>query len=164
MDLLKEILDTQNNDSVSSMARSFGLRDDQVTAALESLVPALAQGLQRNTASPSGMESLAAALGKGHHQRYVDNPWVLNEPETVNDGNGILGHILGSKDASREVARNAAGRSGISADILKKMLPIVAALVMGQLSRKANGGRSNAGAGASGGLGGLGGVLGSLLR
>jgi hypothetical protein len=48
------------------------------------------------------------------------------------DGNGILGHILGSKDVSRQVAAQASARTGIGADVLKKMLPLVATLAMGE--------------------------------
>jgi len=44
--------------------------------------------------------------------------------KTVQDGNGILGHIFGSKDVSREVAARASAQSGVGADVLKKLLPI----------------------------------------
>jgi hypothetical protein len=53
----------------------------------------------------------------------------------VADGNGILGHIFGSKEVSRSVAGQAAQQSGIGTDIMKQMLPIVATMVMGSLSR-----------------------------
>jgi hypothetical protein len=66
-----------------------------------------------------------------------------------------LGHILGSKDVSRQVARSAAARTGIGEDILKKMLPVVAAMVMGSLSKQTSSqGRQAAAAG--------GGILGML--
>lgn len=158
MALLDEIMRAQNGGSVRNLAQSFGLNEEQVQSALATLVPALGQGLQNNAAAPGGLDSLAAALGGGNHERYVDDPAAIGEPATVTDGNGILGHVFGSKDTSRAVADRAAKRTGISSVILKKMLPVVAALVMGQLSRKARGGRQ--GAPSSGGLGG---ILGSLL-
>ena len=48
----------------------------------------------------------------------------------------ILGHVLGSKEASRQVAAGAAQKTGIDPSVLKQMLPIVAAMVMGGLSRQ----------------------------
>jgi hypothetical protein len=42
-----------------------------------------------------------------------------------------LGHILGSKDVSRQVAAQASTRTGISELVLKQMLPAVATLAMG---------------------------------
>lgn len=166
MGLLQEVLNAQNGGSVRNLAQSFGLREEQVAAALNQLVPALASGLHHNTQSPDGLSSLASALDTGNHQRYADDPATLTRPETVDDGNGILGHLFGSKDTSREVAARAATRSGVSADILKRMLPVVAAMVMGQLSRRAGAARqapAAGGPGGLGGLGGLGGMLGSML-
>ena len=52
------------------------------------------------------------------------------------DGNGILGHIFGSKDVSRQVAARAAQSSGVAPDILAKMLPLVAATGHGQHVRR----------------------------
>jgi hypothetical protein len=43
-------------------------------------------------------------LAGGGHQRYVEDPSALTHQATVADGNAILGHILGSKDASRALA------------------------------------------------------------
>jgi hypothetical protein len=81
---------------------------------------------------------------------------VLTDPATTSDGNAILGHVFGSKDVSRQVASRASERTGIDPSILKKMLPLVAAMVMGGLSRK-SGARSadpkTAGAGISAMLG-----------
>jgi hypothetical protein len=76
------------------------------------------------------------ALSSGGHERYIDNPDALESEATIQDGNGILGHILGSKDVSRQVARNAAAQTGIGEDVLKRMLPVVAALAMGALSKQ----------------------------
>ena len=67
---------------------------------------------------------------------------------------------------SRQVADPASAQSGISADTLKKLLPIVAMLVAGYLARQnaAPGAQAPAAAPQAGGLGGmLGSVLGSVL-
>ena len=72
----------------------------------------------------------------------------LQRAETVADGNGILGHIFGSKDVSRQVAARAAQSSGVAPDILAKMLPLVAALAMGSMSRRASA-ASSSGLGAA---------------
>jgi hypothetical protein len=67
--------------------------------------------------------------------------------------------VLGSKDASRQVASQASAQTGLGADLLKQMLPVVAAMAMGALSKHTAGA---AGQEASAG-GGLLGTLGSLI-
>ena len=126
----------QNGAAVNQLAQNFGLREDRAASALQALLPALSAGLKRNVESEGGLESLLGALAGGRHQQYLDEPDTLGRDETIQDGNGILGHILGSKDVSRQVARSAAARTGIGEDILKKMLPVVAAMVMGSLTKQ----------------------------
>lgn len=136
MNILNAILGAGDGQAVDALAQQFGLSGDQASAALSALLPALAGGLQRNVTQQGGLEALIGALGSGQHSRYLDNPSVLGAPETVMDGNAILGHILGTKDVSRAVATNAAATTGIGADVLKKMLPVIATLAMGALARQ----------------------------
>ncbi len=136
MDLLSMILNAGGGNAVRSLAQSHGLDDSQVSSAITNLLPAVGQGLAKNAASPGGLENLLGALASGGHERYIDNPESLGTQDTINDGNGILGHILGSKDVSRQVARDASARTGIGEDVLKKMLPAVAAMAMGALSKQ----------------------------
>ena len=138
MDLLQSVLNAQNGEAVSALGRNFGLNQDQTVAAVQQLVPALAAGLSRNSAQPAGLDGLLAALAGGSHERYIDNPSTLSDAASVQDGNGILGHILGSKEVSREVAARASARTGIGSDVLKQMLPLVATLAMGALSKQAS--------------------------
>ena len=93
--------------------------------------PAVMSGIRGETASPEGLQGLLGALVKGDHGRYLDG----DESGMVDDGNGILGHIFGSKDVSRGVAAEAAQETGLGDDTMKQMLPMVASLVMGALGK-----------------------------
>ena len=78
------------------------------------------------------------------------------QPTPVDKGNDVLGQIFGSKEVSRTVAAGAEQQTGISSDLLKKMLPVVAMMVAGYMAKESSGS-----AGSGGGLGGLiGGLLG----
>ena len=160
MDLVETILNQQNGAAVRQIESQFGLEPGQRRAALAALVPALAVGLQRNAQSAGGLEDLLGALSSGRHEQYVEDPTTLELPETIEDGNGILSHVFGSKDVSRQVASRAAAQTGIGADLLKRMLPMVATLVMGTLARRTSQQGMPAAGGSGGGLMGLlGGVL-----
>ena len=136
MNILESILAAQNGGATQQLGQQFGLSQDQVSSALSSLVPALAAGFNQNMSNPQGLDGLIAALSGGQHQRYVDDLGALGRTDTVADGNGILGHIFGSRDVSRQVAARAASQTGLSESVLKSMLPIVAAMMMGSLSKQ----------------------------
>lgn len=138
MGLIDQILGAQGGALSRQLEGRFDLSEGQARDALAQLLPALSQGLKKNTATPGGLDALLEALQGGNHQRYLEDPQELGRPETIDDGNSILGHILGSKDVSRKVAMNASERTGINPGVLKKMLPIVAAMAMGALSKQAS--------------------------
>lgn len=155
--LLEMLMNASGGGAAQQVGQKFGLSPQQTSGALEQLVPALMAGLQRNTSQQGGMDALLGALTKGNHSRYLDRPDALTQADTVSDGNAILGHILGSKDVSRAVANRASEQTGIGADILKQMLPVVATMVMGGLAKQQSSGNA---ASATAGAGGL---LSSLL-
>ncbi len=138
MNILNEILGAGNGQVLDRLGGQLGLDRTQTQSALGSLLPALTGRLKQNMSSEEGLGSLLSALGKGNHQRYVDEPECLGTQESIDDGNGILGHLLGGKEQSRQVAAQAAQSSGLDLGILKKMLPMVAGLTMGSLSKQAN--------------------------
>jgi len=140
MNILEAILSAQNGGATRQLGARFGLDDQQVESAVKALLPALAGGVSRNASTPDGLESLLGALTRGNHQRYVDEAGSLDDESATLDGNGILGHIFGSKEVSRQVATSASAQTGIGADVLKKMLPLVAAMLMGGLGRQASSG------------------------
>jgi hypothetical protein len=141
MDLLNALMGAAGSGGMQKLGEQFGLDSSSVEKVLGDVVPALGGGLKRNAASAGGLESLLGALQKGGHQRYVDDPSAAASAAGVADGNNILGHILGSKDVSRNVAAKAAATSGVGSDVIKQMLPMVATMVMGTLSKQTGGGQ-----------------------
>jgi hypothetical protein len=154
MSILDRIMNAGNGAAVRQIGSQLGLDEAQTASALSALVPALSAGLRQNMQTQDGVGGLLGALSGGQHQRYIDDPAVLGEAETVADGNGILGHVLGSKDVSRQVAAQAGAQTGLGSDVMKRMLPLVATLVMGAMSRQAatRGASSQTGAAGAGGL------------
>jgi hypothetical protein len=144
---------------LQSLARELGISESQAAAGAEALVPAILGGFKKQArAQPSGLEGLGGLLGQLGGGGLLDN--VLSPEATdVGRGNDVLGQIFGSKDVSRTVARNAASRSGLDPELLKKMLPMLAMLVAGYMAKQ-GGGLSQQPAPSGGGLGGL---LGGLL-
>ena len=161
MNILEAVLNAQSGAAAREAGSGLGLSREQTGSAFAALIPALAAGLQRNASQPGGLESLVGALTRGQHSHYLDDPSSLARPDAIADGNAILGHILGTKDASRAVAAQASTQTGIDPALLKKLLPIAATMVMGAMAKKQLGGGTAASPAAAGG--GLLGMLSPLL-
>ncbi len=136
MNLLEMIMQTQGGGAAQQAGNQLGLNQNQTQSAIAALLPAISSALKKNTQSPQGLAGLLGALQKGNHQQYIEQPEMMGRPETITDGNAILGHLFGSKEVSRAVAGRAAEKTGIGADVLKKLLPMVATMAMGSLSQQ----------------------------
>ena len=152
MNILDAIVNAHDGAAVRQLGSQVGLAPDQTTAALSALVPMLAGGFQRNLSSQDGLDSLMSALSSGRHTQYLDNPSTLTDQSAVTDGNGILGHLLGSKEVSREVAGRAAAQTGLSADALKRLLPLAASLMMGAFAKQTGNAASTTASRSGGGI------------
>ena len=178
MNLMQMLLDGDGQRSTMQAGQQVGLDPQQTKMAMGALLPALSGALKRQAADPNQLQGLMSALQKGNHDRYLEDPQMMSRPETVQDGNAILGHLFGSKDMSRAVASRASEQTGLDTGILKKLLPLAATMVMGSMGRQSRqpdmqsmlmgmaakqmmGGASRGGGGMGGGLGNMiGGILG----
>ena len=136
MNILDALVGGQGNAAIGQIAKQFGIDETQVRAVIGQLAPVLGQGMARKAQGSGGLDSLIGALQKGSHGKYLDDPSILGNASSTEEGNNILGHILGSKDVSRALAGKAAAQTGLSADIIKQILPLVASLAMGALNKQ----------------------------
>jgi len=128
----------QNGAGMQALAQQYGLSMQQTQAAVQALLPAFSQGLQRNTADPYGMGAFMTAMASGQHAKYFEDATRAFSPQGIDEGNGILGHLFGSKDLSRAVASQAAQATGLSQQVLQQMLPAMASMMMGGLFKQTN--------------------------
>ncbi|MEZ5680167.1 MAG: DUF937 domain-containing protein [Erythrobacter sp.] len=167
----------QQNGTIASIADELGVDENTALAGARALLPALVAGMGRQTVASPGSGGLGGlgdilgqslgggsagglggALGGGLGGVLLDAV-LKKQPTPTQPGNDILGQIFGSKDVSRGVAEEVAGSTGIPAELLKKMLPILAMAVVGYMMNQKQGG-----AAGGGGLGGaLGGILGQVV-
>ena len=136
MNILETVLKAAGGQAVNAIAKNFGLNGSQATNVIGQLIPALSRGMQKNSQSNSGLEGLIGAITGGKHSNYMDNPGDLLRNSNIDDGNKILGHLFGDKQVSREVASRAATNTGVDSSIIKKMLPVLASLAMGAMSKQ----------------------------
>ncbi|TKT74125.1 DUF937 domain-containing protein [Aquamicrobium sp. LC103] len=157
--LFDMLTNAQNGNGMEALSRQYGLSQQQTQSAVEALLPALSQGLKRNASDPYGVGAFLSALSTGRHAKYFDDANQAFSPQGVQEGNGILGHLFGSKELSRAVASQAAQATGIGEATLKQMLPALATMIMGGLFKQTTGQQQ-----AAAGFGGQGNPLGEILE
>ena len=86
---------------LSVLGQQFGLTPEQMEAAVGGLAPVIAAGMKRQS-SGSGLESIFEALQQGQQGSGFGS--------ASDAGNVVLGQIFGSKEVSRGVAQQVAGR------------------------------------------------------
>jgi hypothetical protein len=127
------MMKAQNGDAMEAMAKQFGLAQEQMTEAVEALIPAFSTGLKRTAANPYDFSALMAAISSGNYAKYFEDTAKAFSPQGVADGNAILAQIFGSKEVSRAIAAQAAQISGIGQDVYQQMMPAVANAMIGGL-------------------------------
>jgi hypothetical protein len=151
-DLLKQ------TGGLQSIARELGISESDAASAASALGPAVIGGFSRQADShPQGLQGLGGLLNQLGGESLLDAV-VAPAPTDTAPGNNVLGQIFGSKEGSRTVVQDAATQSGHDPSMLKKMLPMLAMVVAGYMSKQ-----HSAAAASSSGSSGLGRLLGGLL-
>jgi hypothetical protein len=163
MNIVEMIARSHNGNGLDVLGQQFGLTPEQTLKAVAELAPMVTSGVRHNTREPDGMVSLLEALSGGQHERYLDDDRAVQYDGARDEGNAILGHLFGQKEVSREVAMHASGSTGIGAAILKKMLPVIASMVLGAIFKQMTGGGRAPQPQPDQGGGGLGDILGDIL-
>jgi hypothetical protein len=144
MPSLYEILNNAHDgEGMTALGAEFGLTPTQTEATVTALLPAISMGLKQSTATPHGLGNLFSVMGQQQDlQDMYDEPETAFGREGVAAGNDALSVIFGSPDVSRAVVDQAQNFSGVSSDVLKKMLPVLAGLVVSGLMRSGSTGKS----------------------
>lgn len=154
MNLFQMMQAAQNGQAMNNLAHTYGLSQQQTQKAIEALLPAFSMGLQRQTQDPYSFGSLAQIMTAQPFGTMfdADGDGIPDNARTM--GNDVLAQLFGSKEVSNAVAAQAAATSGVGQAILKQMLPVIAAMVMGGLFK----------ATSSQGMGGIFGQFAEMMR
>lgn len=115
-----EMFQAQGEAGLQAMAQQFGLTTEQTARAFEALMPALTLGLQRSV----GMDpsSFTRMFGMPEAARPA-----------APQGLEALGQMFGSAQLMQAVLRQASATSGVGAQVLRQMLPMMAGAVVASI-------------------------------
>ncbi|MET0698761.1 MAG: DUF937 domain-containing protein [Mycobacterium sp.] len=144
---------------VKDIANKLGAPESDVNKAIHTLVPSLVGGLQHNCASDDVDTSKIESAATTHAASGLLDGGVNVDQIDQNDGDKIVAKIFGGND-STAVASALSGSGAGGNDLIKKLLPILAPIVLAYIGKQL--GQKTGGAVQPGSTGGLGDILGSI--
>lgn len=133
--ILESILGSANQGNITDLAEHFGIDEGSVKEAIGHLLPALSKGLQQHVDSPQSDEIMA---NSEQSQQYMDddNSKIYSD-DAVDQGEKAVNSLLG-QDNAETVAQKAAESTGLSKDMIAKLMPMAATMLMGSSAKQAS--------------------------
>lgn len=153
--------DLFNQIPVADIASKLGADQGEVTQAIQTLVPTLLGTLQENVQADDidsiHLEKTVIAVGESDVLDGGVNVDQLDEGQ----GNQMIASLFGGNDTD-QVASALAGGGAPGGDLIKRLLPMLAPIVLAYVGKQFQQKSAGAGAQAAPG-GGMGDILGSIL-
>jgi hypothetical protein len=153
-----------NEIPTQQIASTLGADEGEVDSAIKTLVPLLVGGLQQNAQDPGSASNIEIAASSHAASGLLDGGVSVDQVDAA-DGSKAVAKIFGGNDTNQVASALAGGGAG-NGDLIKKLLPILAPIVLAYIGKqltKGGGAAAPADTQAQGGSGGLGDILGSIL-
>lgn len=135
MDLLGSPMGKQ---LITGVASQTGNSTDQTGSVLTMALPLLMGAMKKNASTPEGAQGLMSALSNKHDGGILNDLGGLFgggvDQSVKDDGAGILGHVLGGKQAQVENALSK--KSGMDTSSIATILQVAAPILMGMIGQK----------------------------
>ena len=123
--------DILQNLPIDQLAQQIGADPQEVQQAAQAALPALLGGLHANAQDPGGASSIVEALGQ-HDDDLLAGGVDLGQVDQA-DGERIVSHIFGSNE---EQVYSALGSSGAGGGLVKRLIPILAPIVLSYIANR----------------------------
>ena len=137
------LLDLLNSDLgkqlISGASAQTGASESKTAEVLSMALPVLLGAMKKNAQTQEGASGLLGALSNKHDGSILDNLGSLlgggNVDQSVmNDGAGILGHVLGGKQPV--VENTLSQKTGLDAGTIGQILKIAAPILLGVIGKQ----------------------------
>ena len=154
--------DLFNQIPVADIANKLGADQGEVTQAIQALVPTLLGSMQENVqADDIDSSKLESAIVADEHSDVLQGGVNVDQIDE-NQGNQLVSTLFGGNDTN-QVASALAGAGAPGGDLIKRLLPMLAPIVLAYVGQQFAKRSAGAGAQAQGApAGGIGDVLGSI--
>jgi hypothetical protein len=125
----------QGGQALDTIAAAYGLKRSDLDALSAALLPALQIGLQRRFADPSFAKAPAELFDPATFGAAFEDAHAALSPAATEAGRMALERLFGSPEAARVVADQVSAMSGVGADVVGKVMPTLAATVLGGIGK-----------------------------
>ena len=123
---------------ISGVSNQTGQSESKTADVLSMALPVLMGAMKKNASSQDGAASLMNALSNKHDGSILSNLGGLFDggvdDSVLQDGSGILKHVLGSKQSTVENTLSA--KSGLDAGSIAQILKVAAPILMGLIGQQ----------------------------
>ncbi len=132
MSLMDQLAGVVTQQISQQAAQKTGLSEGVAAQMMPIAMAALMGAMKKNASQPEGAQALANALDR-HDGSLLNNVSQLSNDDVLSEGQKILGHVLGGKQAQTE--RALAKTAGIDASQVSQLLAMAAPAVLASLGR-----------------------------
>ena len=133
--LLNTIAGQLDEQTVHQISSQLGADDTTTQQAISAALPMLVGALGRNAATSDGAQALDNALARDHDGSILnDLPAMVASNATMQDGEAILGHVLGNR--RNNVENGISQVTGLDQGSTGQLLTMLAPIVLGALGQQ----------------------------
>lgn len=114
--------------AVGDIAKQLGIPEEVAESAVKTAIPAIISGMAANAKDSAGAKSLEGALSN-HGKKVPKGKAKVASIDTA-DGEKIINNVFGSKKNEVVAAVADASAGDVTKDIIAKVLPIIAPIVI----------------------------------
>ena len=132
MSLMEQLTQVVAAQMAGQAAKQTGMAEGVAAKMMPMAIAAVMAGMKKNAANPQGAQALSNALDK-HDGGLLDNLSQLTGGDMMADGQKILGHVLGGKQAATQQAL--AKTAGVDQGQIGQLMAMAAPAVMAALGK-----------------------------
>lgn len=130
--LMGMLMQPDKNQEGQQLANRAGVDTNDFSKIASFALPLLLQGMNKNNQNPSGLESFNNALNDHQTRNNYESLNQFTQNVDTADGDKIVNHVLSGE--KEEVSANLADRLGVDGQTVKRVLAVLAPLVLKYLA------------------------------
>lgn len=137
-DINRLLSTAQEGQLATNLAQRFNLSEEEINKSIQGLGLALGYGMDRAVKQPQNFEKLVQCLCDSSNCCAHDHSEAAYSADALARGQMAILSLFGSEAQTNEILQAVSQQSGVSTQILRQLLPIIASVLFSGLSKSLN--------------------------